>query len=66
MKQHRSTEQIIGELLAGPKYPDREFTRCGTSFPQVYALAADQLDMFAQTDTQNKPICLATHDKAVI
>ncbi|MCW5202134.1 AMP-binding protein [Desulfobulbus sp. US4] len=66
MKQHRSTEQIIGELLAGPKYPDREFTRCGTSFPQVYALAADLLDMFAQTDTQNKPICLATHDKAVI
>ena len=62
----RDTEQIFRDLLTGPKYPEREYTRGGRTFGQVYALAAELQDFFAQLDHQNMPVCLATDDKAVI
>jgi acyl-coenzyme A synthetase/AMP-(fatty) acid ligase len=66
VKERQASERIIRELLTGPKHPDKEFTRCGTSFAQVYALAADLLALFARIDHQDKPVCLAADDKAVI
>ncbi|WP_339135267.1 MAG: AMP-binding protein [Candidatus Electrothrix sp. GW3-4] len=62
----QNTEQFFRELLTGPKFPAKEYTRGGSSFAQVYALAADLLAFFAQTDSQEKPVCLAADDKAVI
>ncbi|WPD23762.1 MAG: AMP-binding protein [Candidatus Electrothrix scaldis] len=59
-------EQIFRDLLTGPKHPDREYTRGGRTFGQVYALAAELQDLFAQLDHQNMPVCLAADDKAVI
>ena len=64
--RQQDTEQIFRELLTGPKYPDKEYIRGGSTFARVYALAAELQDLFAQTDHQDKPVCLAADDKAVI
>jgi acyl-coenzyme A synthetase/AMP-(fatty) acid ligase len=67
LKHHRQdTGKIIQDLLAGPKYPDREFTRSGSSFARVYAMAAELLVLFDKAGCQGKTVCLAADDKAVI
>jgi acyl-coenzyme A synthetase/AMP-(fatty) acid ligase len=59
-------EQAIQRLLQGPKYPDREFVRCGATFAEVYAMAAWLRAALADTEYQGAAGCLAAENKAVI
>lgn len=59
-------EQAIHRLLQGPKYPNREFVRCGATFAEVYAMAAWLRAALAGPEYQGAAVCLAADNKAVI
>jgi acyl-coenzyme A synthetase/AMP-(fatty) acid ligase len=60
------SEQAIQRLLQGPKYPDREFVRCGATFAEVYAMAGWLRAALAGPEYQGAAVCLAAENKAVI
>jgi acyl-coenzyme A synthetase/AMP-(fatty) acid ligase len=59
-------DKAIHALLAGPRWPDREFVCSGKTFAEVYALAAELLVLYAQVGCQGQSVCLAAEDKALI
>ncbi|MBU4400977.1 MAG: hypothetical protein KKE86_16810 [Planctomycetes bacterium] len=58
--------QDIQTLLAGPKFPDREFIRSGATFGEVYATAAGFRAAFSGPEYEGASICLAVDDRAVM
>ena len=58
--------QDIQALLAGPKFPDREFIRSGATFGEVYAMAAGLRTVLAAPEYQGTSICLAVENRAVM
>lgn len=59
-------QEDIKRLLQGPEFPDREFVRGGTTFGQVYGMAAGLLAQLAASEDQAGHVCLATEDKGVL
>ncbi|MBU3984647.1 MAG: hypothetical protein KJ985_14530, partial [Proteobacteria bacterium] len=61
-----NNSQDIQALLAGPKFPDKEFIRSGATFGEVYAMAAGLRAVLAAPEYQGASICLAVDNKAVM
>jgi acyl-coenzyme A synthetase/AMP-(fatty) acid ligase len=61
-----NNSQDIQALLAGPKFPDREFIRSGATFGEVYAMAAGFRAAFSGPAYEGAAICLAVDDRAVM
>jgi acyl-coenzyme A synthetase/AMP-(fatty) acid ligase len=61
-----NNDQNIQALLAGPKFPDREFIRSGATFGEVYAMAAGLRAVLAGPEYQGASVCLAVDDRAVM
>ncbi len=60
------TERSIQDILAGPKFPDKEFVRSGATFAQVYAMAAWLRTALAGSENAEAAVCLAAENKAII
>jgi len=58
--------QNIKALLMGPKFPDKEFIRSGTTFGEVYAMAAGLRAALSGPEYQGASICLTIDDRAVM
>jgi len=58
--------QNIQVLLQGPKFPDKEFIRSGSTFGEVYAMAAGLRAVLAAPEYQGASICLAVDGRAVM
>ncbi len=56
----------IEALLRGPSFPQKEFVCGGTTFGEVYAMAAGLQTAIARLEDSGAIICLAAEDKAVI
>jgi len=56
----------IQDLLAGPKFPDKEFVRDGVTFDEVYGMASGFRALLAAPEYQGTAICLAVDDRAVM
>ncbi|MCK9378421.1 MAG: acyl--CoA ligase [Syntrophobacterales bacterium] len=52
--------------MSGPAFPGREFIRSGTTFGEVYAMAAGLRAVLAAPEYQGASICLAVDDRAVM
>jgi acyl-coenzyme A synthetase/AMP-(fatty) acid ligase len=61
-----NNSQDIQALLAGPKFPDKEFIRSGATFGEVYAMATGLRAVLAGPEYQGTSICLAVDDRAVM
>jgi acyl-coenzyme A synthetase/AMP-(fatty) acid ligase len=61
-----NNSQNIQDLLAGPKFPDREFIRSGATFGEVYAMAAGFRAAFSGPEYEGASLCLAVDDRAVM
>ena len=61
-----NNSQDIQALLAGPKFPDKEFIRSGATFGEVYVMAAGLRAVLAAPEYQGASICLAVDNKAVM
>ncbi len=61
-----NNNQDIKALLAGPKFPNKEFIRAGATFGEVYAMAAGLRAVLAAPEYQGASICLAVDDRAVM
>jgi len=59
-------EKAIQKLLHGPKFPDRQFVCSGSTFGEVYAMAAWLRVALADHDYPGAAICLAAENKAII
>ena len=56
----------IQALVAGPKFPDKEFIRAGATFSDVYGMAVGFRTLLAAPEYQGAAICLAVDDRAVM
>jgi acyl-coenzyme A synthetase/AMP-(fatty) acid ligase len=61
-----NNSQNIQDLLAGPKFPNKEFIRSGATFGEVYAMAAGFRAAFSGPEYEGASICLAVDDRAVM
>jgi len=61
-----NNDQDIEALLAGPKFPDKEFIRSGATFGEVYAMAEGLRGVLTGPEYQGASICLAVDDRAVM
>jgi acyl-coenzyme A synthetase/AMP-(fatty) acid ligase len=61
-----SWAKAIQDLLQCPRYPDKEFIHSGTTFGEVYAMAASLRVMFVEMETEGTAVCLAAENKAII
>lgn len=59
-------ERVIGELLAGPRHPDREFILSGATFGQVYDMAAQLAGTCSTSEYTQTAVCLAVEDRAIV
>lgn len=59
-------EENIRALLAGPRFPGKPFASLGTTFAEVYAMAAGLRGALAGPEYQGAAVCLATADRAVL
>lgn len=57
--------QAIQDLLHGPKHPEKEFVHSGSTFAEVYALAASLLAASPDKDAA-AAVCLGADNKAII
>ncbi|MGC9196763.1 MAG: hypothetical protein ACP5IL_15110 [Syntrophobacteraceae bacterium] len=58
-------EGLIDGLLIGPRYPQKEFVLGRTTYAELYGMAARLLATFGSGENK-PPICLCSHDKAVV
>lgn len=63
---HTTIEKGLQQLLQGPAHPEKEFTSSGTTFSEVYAMAASLYKALAVPEYQDTPVCLAADNKAII
>ena len=61
-----NNSQNIHALLAGPQFPDKEFIRSGTTFGEIYAMAAGFRAVLSGPEYEGASICLAVDDRAVM
>ncbi len=59
-------ERAIHQLLQGPKYPDREFVRSGSTFGEVYAMASWLRTELVEPGYKKAAVCLAADNKAIM
>ncbi len=59
-------EKSIQRLLLEPAYPEKKFTSSGTTFAEVYAMAANVYKALAAPEYKDSPVCLAADNKAII
>ncbi len=59
-------KKALDELLQGPKYPTREFVCSGSTFGEVYAMAAGLRVMLSGPEYEGITVCLATDNKAIM
>ena len=60
-----AVEKSITRLLQGPAYPEKKFTSSGTTFGEVYAMAAELYTTLAIPEYQDIPICLAADNREI-
>lgn len=56
----------IQQLLTRPQFPEREFIYNGTTFAEVYTMAASLKTLLERAEYKGADICLATENKALI
>ncbi|MFA6284403.1 MAG: fatty acid--CoA ligase family protein [Desulfurivibrionaceae bacterium] len=61
-----NNNKSIQALLAGPKFPDKEFIHSGATFGEVYAMAAGLRLALSGPEYQGVSVCLATDNRAVM
>lgn len=61
-----NTVKAIKRLLQGPEHPAGEFLSSGTTFAEVYGMAADLRASLAEGEQPEKTVCLAAENRAVI
>ncbi len=59
-------ESDMDKLLLGPKDPDREFICSGSTFGDVYEMAAGLRGLLSAPEYEGKTVCLATDNKAIM
>ncbi len=57
-------DSLAGRLLAGPRWPQKEFVIGRTSYAALYAMAAHMRASLGR-DANRPPVCLCAQDKAV-
>ena len=58
-------DSLVGRLLAGPRWPQKEFVIGRTTYAALYAMAA-HLRFSLGFGANGPPVCLCAQDKAVI
>ena len=58
-------DACVGQLLGGPRWPQKEFVIGRTTYAALYSMAA-HLRVGLGLDTDEPLVCLCAHDKAVI
>jgi acyl-coenzyme A synthetase/AMP-(fatty) acid ligase len=61
-----NTAKAIKRLLKEPEHPAGEFISSGTTFAEVYGMAADLRASLAEVEQPGKTVCLAAENRAVI
>ncbi|MFN2355474.1 MAG: AMP-binding protein [Desulfopila sp.] len=61
-----NTAKAIKRLVEEPAHPDGEFISSGTTFAEVYGMAADLRMSLAEAEQPGEAVCLAAENRAVI
>ena len=59
-------DALIGQLVSGPKDPQRYFIHGADSYARVYRLANQIRTVLAHQETTGRPVCLCSDDRVLV